>query len=161
MALRPQTTATLVPLLYQDGPTDRKARFPGQVRPTLALSTTHSRIWPRLPSQSLQVEYYASHGFVTLIFLYFSYRTKTVLTYSPQMLPFQVFYFYEWLEQHNDPAESLSDRVQLLCIASISFLATRPRFWQTNDIGAKKTSRKRCREHPSTRVFPLCPNIRY
>lgn len=69
------------------------------------------------------------------------------------MLPFQVFYFYEWLEQHNDPGESLPDRVQLLCIASISFLTTRPRFWQTNDIRAKKTSRKRCREHPSTRVL--------
>lgn len=86
--LRPQTTATLVPLLYQDGPTDGKARFPGQVRPTLAVSTTHSRIWPCLPSQSLQVEYYASHRLVTLTLLYFSYKTMIVLKSSPQMLPF-------------------------------------------------------------------------
>lgn len=86
--LRPQTTATLDPLLYQDGPTGGKARFPGQVRPTLAVSTTHSRIWPRLPSQSLQVEYYASHGLVTLTFLYFSYKTMIVLKSSPQTLPF-------------------------------------------------------------------------
>lgn len=86
--LRPQTTATLVPLPYQDGLTEGKARFPGQVRPTFAVSTTYSRIWPCLPSQSLQVEYYTSHGLVTLTFLYFSYKAKTVLKSSPQMLPF-------------------------------------------------------------------------
>lgn len=86
--LRPQSTATLVLLPYQDGPTDGKARFPGHVKPTIAVSTIHSRIWPCLLSQSLQVEYYASHGLVTLTFLYCSYKAKTVLKSSPQTLPF-------------------------------------------------------------------------
>lgn len=151
--LRPQTPATLVPLPFQDGPTDGKARFPGHVRPTIAVSTTHSRIWPCLPSQSLQAEYYASHGLVTLTFLYCSYKAKTVLKSSPpNAAVLGVLFWGLWMARAAQwPWWVITRyRIQLLCTANISFPATRPLFWQTNDIRAKQKVVQGTSQHKGT-----------
>lgn len=99
-----------------------------QCSSTVILPTAYSKIQPCLPCQSLQVEYFPSSRLLThWCFCTFSYKVKTPLKSSPQMLPLEVFYpvNQEWLAEPLTLVSSLVNRdtrYQIEC--SISVLTT-------------------------------------
>lgn len=132
---------------------------------TVTLPTTYSKIQSCLPCQPLQVEYFPSSSLVThWCFCTFSYKVKTPLKSSPQMLPLEVFYpvDQEWLAEPLTLVSRMVNRdtrYQIECSisANISFPATEPNFGKTMT-SEQKRRWESCAQNITSQVSSLVPS---